>query len=186
MSEYFDYYSDDDYDDYDHYDSEYRRFPIDFNAESSYRLAKDNIFKRGLKQFGIIEAPKRPSNLSPLTLPQGFEFLQPFMMEFDKKGVWHPGYTLFIGRGNNKIVPKPLYVRLPDHNTMSDAFRNNWIVTEPFPGYPQGITFRHFNEQYYDKNGIVNDLEISSSPLALPNVYPVIWEVSSTKSFVQL
>ena len=147
-----------------------------YEDESSYKT-NDNIFKRGLKKIGVIEAPKRPEVLAPLDLPAKLEYLRPEVSEFDKKGVWHPGYTLFVGKGGNKSVPRPIFERIDNFIEMRQAIQNGQITTNPLN--PNCIKFEDINNGYCRKALPITGIEIGSTPILNLEGYPVIWEVSA-------
>lgn len=155
---------------YDPYEYEY------YSDESSYKT-NDNIFKRGLKKLGVIEAPKRPEVLAPLDLPANLEYLRPQVTEFDKQGVWHPGYTLFVGKGGNRSIPRPIYMRIDNFIEMKRAIQSGQITTNVLN--PNCIKFEEVNNGYCRKTPPITGIEIGSTPILNLEGYPVIWEVSA-------
>ena len=100
MSQDYSYYYDDD-------------LTLNYPYEDTSSYTKQNIFKTGLKKLGVITEPERLG--APLDLGQYrggmYSTLVPYMNEYEKKGVWHKGYTLFYG-GDIQNLPQPIYERI--------------------------------------------------------------------------
>lgn len=109
--------------------------------------------------------------------------------QFQEEGVWKPGYTLFVGKGDNKIVPQPIRWRIDNVEQLQDMIVvGNQFRSHPTSQYPRGISFHShhiltpvgYQHGESGRNSIDFETEHGAFRLSLllnsPD-YPVIWSV---------